>query len=967
MLKLLCTLPASTVQMASAPQHEWSQTEAEIVVKFPLAPNVSKDSLRIKFETTKLTVRAGGSAIFERELAGKLNTDECYWQLENQGDSRVIVVTLTKKKGASWKTLTADEAEQLPPKDVLDDDFDVMNLEHDDDDPERVEEQEENERKLEARYKKLASEKGLNHEDTLETFFALFDNCIQLYRLNKLSDYLEDVVPVCRKRDDKYKLKGIQALAFVRWKQSRFRDALPLFHEMEGILGKSAALCENIAHTYNSLGDYEKAEDYFRQALRFIEQESGMNRGNRGGVLLGLGLVRDRLGKHKEALPVCLKAYEFYKDRANGAPASLQAKAGISCAKLHAKLGDLPKAESFIREAVQMYEVTCGETSPLTASAYHELGKCLWAQRKREDARKALQRAYELEAMKDAWDLITILEIHNILMDTHLKETQHIERSRFSDHIKTVDYVVNRVRKELPQDGNAAVYYKAAAELKAWGGRYADAKALFDMAVPLLKAEKSTDCSGLIQGCQDMIAFCDRNLAGTQDSPMDFELPSDKVAKDEAEGQLNGHSKKQVNTMNSEGVTIEELEPEPMDVSPKEADPSPSSPAGHPSRKPRALVDADWTNLVHLCVRANRPPVINTQARFKALVQGSGAGLCWAVDLQGGGLSGVVLCSSNTVQCNIMQLVSEEGPHQAQVDSALLQKIDEACSSLELKPTIEVRNGASHNEEMIAKKLGLQATGKLFSLPPKETSGAAASSSAASGAYPATSSASSYKPINEAAAVLRRDGKDVGSFYNAWDKLSVEKALVQEEGLDPSIVPEARAPQDQFGLETTLDVASRISSYSWDQSDRFVSLYVPFNGVGSLDQSAVEVIFRPRGVLLIISSGGKQHWYKVPNLCHEIDCEASKKTIKQDQVVMKLRKQAEGVQWSDLTDDKDKYQQKREYRINHGDLKGATTEELLADMYRNASDEDRAGLRDAMRVNREKREEDAKRARGSES
>ncbi|CAE8728824.1 unnamed protein product, partial [Polarella glacialis] len=439
------------------------------------------------------------------------------------------VVSLCKKKAGPWRSLTKEEDAQLPQKDVLDDDFDVLKLEHDDDDPERVEEQEENERKLEARYKKLKDEKGLDSEETLNTFFALFDNCIQLYRLNKLSDYLEEVVPVCRKRNDKFTMKAIQALSFVRWKQSRFREALPLFHEMEATLGKSAALCENIAHTYNSLGDYEKAEDYFRQALRFIEQEAGFNKGNRGGVLLGLGIVRDRLGKHKEALPVCLKAYEFYKERANGAPASLQAKAGISCAKLHCKLGNLPKAETFIREAVHMYEVTCGETSPLTASAYHELGKCLWAQRKREDAQKALKRAYELEAMKDAWDLVTILEIHNILMDTHLKETVNIDRSKFADYFKTSDFVVSRVRT-LTQDGNAAVYYKAAAELKSWGGKYREAKALFEEAIPLLAVEKSTDCSSLIGSCKDMMSFCDRNLEGKQDSPMNFELPeSEKV------------------------------------------------------------------------------------------------------------------------------------------------------------------------------------------------------------------------------------------------------------------------------------------------------------------------------------------------------------------------------------------------------------------------------------------------------
>ena len=43
-----------------------------------------------------------------------------------------------------------------------------------------------------------------------------------------------------------------QALAFTRWKQGRHREALAHFHDMEGSLGKTAALCENIGHTYNA-------------------------------------------------------------------------------------------------------------------------------------------------------------------------------------------------------------------------------------------------------------------------------------------------------------------------------------------------------------------------------------------------------------------------------------------------------------------------------------------------------------------------------------------------------------------------------------------------------------------------------------------------------------------------------------------------------------------------------------------
>ena len=45
-------------------------------------------------------------------------------------------------------------------------------------------------------------------------------------------------------------IKAIQALSFTRWKQSKFKEAVQLFHEMEKLVGPSAALCENIGHTY---------------------------------------------------------------------------------------------------------------------------------------------------------------------------------------------------------------------------------------------------------------------------------------------------------------------------------------------------------------------------------------------------------------------------------------------------------------------------------------------------------------------------------------------------------------------------------------------------------------------------------------------------------------------------------------------------------------------------------------------
>jgi len=173
--------------------------------------------------------------------------------------------------------------------------------------------------------------------------------------------------------------------------------------------------------------------------------------------------------------------------------------------------------------------------------------------------------------------------------------------------------------------------------------------------------------------------------------------------------------------------------------------------------------------------------------------------------------------------------------------------------------------------------------------------------------------------------------------------------------------------KEEFGEHRMLDVASRISKYSWDQTNSQVSLYISFDGAKALREECIECHFRPRGVLLIISHGGKQHWFKIPNLCHAVDTAACKQTVKTDTIALKLRKAEQGLQWSDLTDEKDQYKQKRAFRIEKGDLKDATTEQLIADMYQNANDDEREGLREAMRINREKRGEDARSATASNS
>merc|ERR1712113_1066121 len=71
-------------------------------------------------------------------------------------------------------------------------------------------------------------------------------------------------------------------------------------------------------------------------------------------------------------------------------------------------------------ENVQLFEVTCGEDSPLTASALKGLGEALMRREKISLAQQAFARSYLLEASKDAFDLLAVMEVHNSLFNSHM-------------------------------------------------------------------------------------------------------------------------------------------------------------------------------------------------------------------------------------------------------------------------------------------------------------------------------------------------------------------------------------------------------------------------------------------------------------------------------------------------------------------------------------------------------------------
>jgi len=362
-----------------------------------------------------------------------------------------------------------------------------------------VESSNSNQQKLERAYYFLKRTKGPEDLLTIEMFLKLFSVWIGMYRLNKCDAELAIILPHIPKSHSHY-VKIIQALAFTRWKQSRFQEAISLFLEMETIVGQSAALAENIGHTYNSMGDYENAEKYFSLALSSMDENDPKS--NRGGVLLGLGLLLDRTGKTLEGLEKCKDALAWYEARSSSAgdgPSSLEAKASGSIAKLHFKMDEFEEARAYATKSVDIFVQTCGHDSPLVAGAAKTLGEILLRQGKVEEALSQLKCAYTIEATKDSIQILTLMEVNNLVVDAiaSLNETH-----RYQEFLAVGLQACTSIRNHLPQDGNAAVFYKLIAELAIRATEFRTAAGLLHDAIPLLINEKSMDCSNLVDQCQ---------------------------------------------------------------------------------------------------------------------------------------------------------------------------------------------------------------------------------------------------------------------------------------------------------------------------------------------------------------------------------------------------------------------------------------------------------------------------------
>lgn len=373
---------------------------------------------------------------------------------------------------------------------------------------ETVENQVANEQELEELFHKLENALGLRDEVTIRVFLKLFDVWIGLYRLDKCDEVfgrLGDNFP------HKFNFQLIQTKAFLRWKQGALSEALRLFQRLEGMLEvPSMALCENIAHTYSSLGDLEMARSYFEKCLSLCDDEE-----SRGGVYLGLGILKERLGKTQEGLGDAFHALDTFEKKFSrrGNESSLEAKCCAAISRMYWSLGDLTNTVHYATRAIRVFERTCGDDSPLIGPVLVTLAEASLSISDWSNAKQMFVRALGIEAGKDALDLVGLMHLFHSLR-LCMKELDD-PPSEYMPILNEALAAVSNARERVRRNGNLGAFIKAVAEIAIYAKAFPAARELLTEAAFLFEAERDVDCSKLAEQSNHLVQLLDSLICGT--------------------------------------------------------------------------------------------------------------------------------------------------------------------------------------------------------------------------------------------------------------------------------------------------------------------------------------------------------------------------------------------------------------------------------------------------------------------
>lgn len=249
-----------------------------------------------------------------------------------------------------------------------------------------------------SRFELLTKEKGYEHTHTLKAAFDYYSTLITQYRLTECDALLDQIFSYCIERGSwsSFYIMGIQARAFLRFKQGQYQESLDYFNLQIEAIGPNEMIYENMALAYSRLEKFKEASICYAQAILLIRQKPPEQQ-QFATLLAGLSNVLDNID---DSLVVLDESMRLLKTRFDK-PHSLMAKTLGAMGDLHMKRDDIATAEKCYQEAVRIFIDTCGYDTPLTANALNKYAKSLMQLDKKPEALAAFTEALQVWAKVD--------------------------------------------------------------------------------------------------------------------------------------------------------------------------------------------------------------------------------------------------------------------------------------------------------------------------------------------------------------------------------------------------------------------------------------------------------------------------------------------------------------------------------------------------------------------------------------
>uniref|UniRef100_UPI0037E9056E calcyclin-binding protein n=1 Tax=Semicossyphus pulcher TaxID=241346 RepID=UPI0037E9056E len=209
---------------------------------------------------------------------------------------------------------------------------------------------------------------------------------------------------------------------------------------------------------------------------------------------------------------------------------------------------------------------------------------------------------------------------------------------------------------------------------------------------------------------------------------------------------------------------------------------------------------------------------------------------------------------------------------------------------------------------------------------------------------------------------LEADLQELGSLLEKAERKRVQDLLQQEQKkVEKELAVKRQQKEQQARREADPSAASKatytvkITNYAWDQSEKFIKIYLTLKDVHKIPSENVEVNFTEGSFSVMVKElDGKNHQMTILNLLYPIDVKESYKKIKTDMVLVMCKKQAT-KKWDCLTKVEKQTKEKEKPNVDDNADPSDGLMSMLKKIYSDGDDEMKRTINKAWSESQEKK------------